>query len=300
MKFEVGIHFQQNIRDLHGKAGEVWLADLPTLIGAVCEKQNLKFISVIPNLSYHFVGLVELKETQEFAILKMAPNDEVIANEAKCLDCFSQGMVKIYTYDEEYFAIIMEKLEPGYSLKKFVVNGEDDEATRIIARTIRELQWHQTPKYSLKHVSDLMSDLAVLDNHIDKKILSKAKSLFTALTHDKSNDVILHGDLHHDNILAQGEHWKAIDPHGYIGDPVFEVSAMIVNPFDAYPTHKPLKKIIERRIKILSEELPFDVKKIQAWMFCKTVLSVAWTYHDHHKIDEGEIEIAQIIHGLQL
>ena len=292
--------FVKNISDIHGKAGESWLNNLPKLINAVCEKQNLKFISIVPNLTYHFVGLAELKETEEFAILKMAPNDEVIANEAKCLECFSQGMAKIYSYDEEFFAIIMERLEPGYSLKKFVLNGEDDEATRIIARTIRELQWHQSPQHKFKHLSELIPVLSILDNYIDKDLLYKKKKIFAELTQDKSKDVILHGDLHHDNVLAHGKHWKAIDPHGYVGDPVFEVGSMIVNPFDAYPTDKPLAKIIERRIKILSEELPFDNQKIQAWMFCKTMLSVAWTVEDHNKIDEGEVEIARIINELRV
>ena len=34
-----------------------------------------------------------------------------------------------------------------------------------------------------------------------------------------SEAVVLHGDLHHDNVLRDGDGWVVIDPHGYVGDP---------------------------------------------------------------------------------
>ena len=47
-------------------------------------------------------------------------------------------------------------------------------------------------------------------------------------------------------------------------------------------------------------ELPFAAQRIKAWAFCKTMLSVAWTYEDHGKIDEGELEIARIVDSMKL
>lgn len=37
--------------------------------------------------------------------------------------------------------------------------------------------------------------------------------------------IFLHGDLHQDNILKQGNGWLAIDPKGVIGEAEFEIAA---------------------------------------------------------------------------
>jgi streptomycin 6-kinase len=56
---------------------------------------------------------------------------------------------------------------------------------------------------------------------------AEARSLL-AQTHDVRP---LHGDLHHDNILFDGkDRWRAIDPHGLVGDPVYDVANVFGNP----------------------------------------------------------------------
>lgn len=292
--------FISNIRDIFGKFGEEGLKNISSQLSTVCEKLNLRFIEIFPNLTYHFVGLVEILANGEMAVIKMAPDNNVLEKEAHCLECFSRGSAKIYAFDEGHHTILMERLQPGNSLKSLVRNGDDELATRIIAQTILELQFQQNPKYTFKHLSELGKTLKILKNHVDNRLLSKAQTWFRELSSDRSQDVILHGDLHHDNILASGSVWKAIDPHGYVGDPTFEVGSMIFNPYDAFPEDRPLHTIIERRLKILGEELPFDPQKIQAWAFCRTMLSAAWTFEDHNKVDEGDMEIAKIIGGIKL
>jgi streptomycin 6-kinase len=140
----------------------------------------------------------------------------------------------------------------------------------------------------------------ILDGHVDNRLLSKAQSLFHDLTIDRTHDVILHGDLHHDNILASGDSWKAIDPHGYMGDPAFEVGSIIFNPYDCFPNDVLLNTLIKRRLEIMIEQLSFDKQRIKAWAFCKTILSVAWTFEDHRKIDKDEFEIARIIDSIKV
>lgn len=98
----------------------------------------------------------------------------------------------------------MGRLEPGHSLKALVQAGNDDAATRIIYHTIRELQSHQQKQAEFTHLSKLTGSLSVLKNRLDDRIFSKAESLFHELTTDRTQDVILHGDLHHDNILSSG------------------------------------------------------------------------------------------------
>jgi streptomycin 6-kinase len=287
--------FVSNIRDIYGKAGESWLKDLPTQLQQLAAKWNLRLLEAMPDLSYNFVGLAEIRSTGEIAIIKIAPVGEYIAVEARWLRCFNKGVPKLYQHDEEQHALLMERLEPGNSLKTLVRTGHDDSATRIICQTIRDLQSQQQKQFVFKHLSELSGSLSLLKGHFDGKILSKAESWFRELTTDRTQDVVLHGDLHHDNILASGTTWKAIDPHGYIGDPTFEVGMMIYNPLDCFPNDHSIAQTVKRRLKILAEELPFDSQRIKAWAFCMTVLSAAWTFEGHAKVPEFAVKIASAI-----
>jgi streptomycin 6-kinase len=81
--------------------------------------------------------------------------------------------------------------------------------------------------------------------------------LYAELLPSQEAQVVLHGDLHHYNILSSGDQWKAIDPKGVIGEPVYETGALLRNPFGLLDRPNPLK-LTERRIAILSELLGFD------------------------------------------
>lgn len=87
----------------------------------------------------------------------------------------------------------------------------------------------------------------------------------------------------------------AIDPHGYVGPAAFEVGAMVRNPYDCFPTHAPLQKIIERRLDILCEELPFLHQEIYAWCSIYTLIAAGWSWSDHGEIPQEHIQIAEIL-----
>ncbi len=287
--------FVSNIQDTYKADGSAWLKALPEIIRKLEEKRHLELISPMPYLTYHFVGSVQDIATGKQAVLKIAPNSDNISREAKWLSCFDQGVAKLYWYDENYHAYLMEQLVPGEPLK-YLVKEDDDKATRIICQLIRDLHGFQHPDFTgFKHLSELAGSLSILQGKIDPILLHKAQDLFSQLCKDKSQDVLLHGDLHHDNILSSGSEWKVIDPHGYIGDPAFASSTMIYNPGDLYPQKCSLSDTIHRRLQILCEELPYDAKRIKAWAFCMTVLSIAWSVEDHGAIPDFDLKVAQIL-----
>ncbi len=268
------------IQAAYKEQGIVWLRQLPTQLERLAKRWNFRLLKTVTNLTFSFVGIVELQENGERAILKVVPKGGRVIEEAHWLQCVKSGVPIVFQMDEEEPAVLMEYLEPGHSLKKLVQTGSDDKATRIICQMILALQSQQQKTYPFKHLSELIKDLDHLKGHIDSSILSKAQSWFQDLTIDHSNDVLLHGDLHHENILAHHDGWKVIDPHGYRGDPAAEIGAMVRNPWDCFPTEHSMPKIIERRLKILAEELPFDRERMKAWAFCMAVLSEAWHIQD--------------------
>src|SRR5690606_23152783 len=107
----------------------------------------------------------------------------------------------------------------------------------ITSSLIKNLHTASIPvNHHFLHVKDL---LQTLDNElsISKKILIKARILRDELIATSHKTVLLHGDLHHDNILKNSDGWVVIDPKGFIGDPVYEVAAFIRNPIPDLLNH---------------------------------------------------------------
>lgn len=292
--------FISTIRDIYGESGNAWLQNLPAQIDKLCSKYNFEYIEPLPHLTYNFVAEVKLPSS-EFAILKMAPVGDQIQTEAHWLNLMTKDVPEIYWYDPAFCAILLEHLIPGHSLKTCVEQGHDDMATRVICKIIRDFQLQQQTPYQFKHIRDFTSSLVNFNNAIKNKLTQKAESLFQDLIADSIKDIVLHGDLHHDNILASDKSWKVIDPHGYLGSPLFEIGAMLFNPGgDAFPCDRTIEQLIDHRLRIIFEELPFDSKEIKAWTFCRTVLSAAWTFEDHNNYAEFEMSVASAIDKVKL
>jgi len=108
--------------------------------------------------------------------------------------------------------------------------------------------------------------------------------------------VLLHGDLHHENILAATRQpWLAIDPKGIVGEPAYEVGALLRNRLDAAPDLRPLQA---RRLDQLAEALQLDRQRLLSWSVAQAVLSAWWSYEDHGRGWEPMIAYAEVLAGL--
>lgn len=65
-----------------------------------------------------------------------------------------------------------------------------------------------------------------------KSLYGEAARLADALLAEPHDVRPLHGDLHHDNIMAGPRGWLVIDPIGVVGDPGFDAANMFYNPLD--------------------------------------------------------------------
>ncbi len=289
--------FIKNIHATYGQAGKTWLSNLSDHLERLSLQWNFQLIQLVEDISYNFVAVVKLPSG--LAILKTAPAAARLIAEAEWLNAHKKSVPIIFHTDKENNAYLMEKLEPGTSLKYLVKEGNDEKATRIISQVILDLQSsdtvHQT---NYQHISEHASSFAFLRDHIDKNIIDRAESIFNDLCVDRSNDIVLHGDLHHDNILQSDTSWRVIDPHGYIGDPCAEVGPMIFNPLDSFPKNLSMQNIIETRINILTEMLPFDLERIKAWAFCLSLRSAAWDVEGFSRPNYHTIEIAKILYDM--
>ena len=108
--------------------------------------------------------------------------------------------------------------------------------------------------------------------------------------------ILLHGDLHHGNILAaKRQLWLAIDPQGIAGDPAYEMGALLRNPFPQLPPPTDLARIQTRRVEQLAEVLGFDRERIFGWGIAQAILSAWWSIEDHGQGWEHAIAYAQAL-----
>jgi streptomycin 6-kinase len=87
---------------------------------------------------------------------------------------------------------------------------------------------------------------------------------------------LLHGDLHHDNILQNGKDWLVIDSKGVIGESAYEEAAFIRNPMPELLTHDNTPNIIPNRITRRAGLLELPSQRIFDWYFVQAVLSWVW------------------------
>ncbi|UYL09066.1 aminoglycoside phosphotransferase family protein [Bdellovibrio sp. SKB1291214] len=263
--------------------GEQWLLQFPSHIQKIEALWNLEPIKPLDNLSFHFVGTSIRKSDGIEVVVKTGCDIESLDRERQWLRHFGGVAAQVIESDKALGATLMERLIPGETLKQSK-QFSDDEQTIILANMIRELNSRSIISGAFKHIAELSKDLDVLKGAVDSRMLDKAKGIISELTLDRSQDCLLHGDLHHDNVLKHKHSWKVIDPHGYVGDPTFEMAVMMYNPLDSYPVNRPLRKTLERRMEILNEHINFDMQKMKAWAFAAAMISTAWDYGDTKKL----------------
>jgi streptomycin 6-kinase len=100
-------------------------------------------------------------------------------------------------------------------------------------------------------------------------LVDEAKDITRFLIRTTQNPVLLHGDLHHYNILADGSGWKVIDPKGIVGDRSFEIVGYIRNPLEG--PHNP--EIMSARLSRFGELLGDDPYRLWGWAFAETLQS---------------------------
>jgi streptomycin 6-kinase len=114
------------------------------------------------------------------------------------------------------------------------------------------------------------------------ELVDTAERIFAEFIPSQGHRVLLHGDLHHWNILAATrEPWFALDPKGVIGEREYEVGVLLRNPDLGFLNREELKKLQARGIAILSEMLGFERKRMLGWGVAQAVLSAWWSVENH-------------------
>ncbi|HTN63751.1 MAG TPA: aminoglycoside phosphotransferase family protein [Devosia sp.] len=175
--------------------------------------------------------------------------------------------------------IFMEWLDGG-TLGDAVRAGHDDDATIAIATLVANL--HRPRSDIPEGLLELRSQFASLFKtdvrqwpHTARDLYARACGIALKLFDKPFASIPLHGDLHHDNIMASDRGWLAIDPKGLLGDPAYEFANVFRNPNGASPLVTDPRRI-NGLADVFADRLGLSRKRLLGWAAAHSALSACW------------------------
>jgi streptomycin 6-kinase len=207
------------------------------------------------------------------AMLKIAAGAE--ERDGAALMAWWSGAGAAEVLEREGDAVLLERATGPKSLAALAESGDDDEATRILCGVARGLHSPRPdpPPPTLRPLPVWFRALAPRAATYGG-ILARAAEAAASLLAAPQQGAVLHGDLHHDNVLDFGPRgWLAIDPKGLIGERGFDHANLFCNPWPA--AIAPGR--FERRLRLVSEAAGLEQARLRRWVLAYAGLSAAWT-----------------------
>ena len=170
-----------------------------------------------------------------------------------------------------------------------------DQATQIICDTIERLHG----RHNSANAKDLPNHLDAIESRRDHMLgyMQEGRVPVSSLplfqyAADLSKDLmeetkesfcLLHGDVHHGNILYDDDRgWLAIDPKGFWGPKIYEYAHIMCNPYEyqgivATPSH------MQRQSAIIHDKTGLDTALLLQFTFMHSMQCAAWCLSKKHQ-----------------
>lgn len=256
---------------------------LDETLSAALTRWSLSGAALIAETPTARVYRVEQQRREPAVLKQLKPDagDEEMRGSALLAWYAGQGAATVF--DAADGIVFMEWLD-GVTLGEAARAGRDEEATIAIASVVRELhaprEADPPPLQPLRLRANALFDMkASRWPAKGRDLLARSVGIAHMLFDKPAPSVPLHGDLHHDNIIASRRGWLAIDPKGLLGDPVYEVANVFQNPVgDGRLVFDPRR--IARLADTFSERLGYPRKRILGYAVVHTALSAIWHMQD--------------------
>jgi streptomycin 6-kinase len=267
--------------------GSEWLDRLPLLVDACARRWSLQ-IGLPFAGSYVSVVFPVEGATGDPAVLKLQFPDRESEGEAAALRAWAgNGAVRLLAHDPDRRALLIERCVPGTPL------GVRDprEALDVLIDLVRELTI--PPPSAIVELGDEAERWATsLPQHwervgrpFSRRLLDAALEAMRGLATTQGPPVLLHQDLHGDNVLrARRRPWLVIDPKPLAGERDFQ-AAPIVRSAELGSTARDAQYRLDR----LCDELELDPERAMGWTVAQTL---AWAF-EGDRVVERHVRVAE-------
>jgi streptomycin 6-kinase len=253
--------------------GRAWLNRLPDMASACIARWDL---SVGPPFLDSYVSLVLPAANQEHEnlVLKIQMPHRESDTESDALMAWNgNAAIRLIDQDSELHALLLERCVPGDHLSTAGANVGLDAMIALLPRL-----WvpagERFPSLAAevdRWVRALPAEFEEAGEPFERGLLDGAIETLTDLAASQGEQVLLHQDLHGDNVLSsQREPWLAIDPKPLVGEREFGLSPII----RSYEFGHSRADVVHR-LDRLTSELGVDRERSRLWAFGH---AVAWGF----------------------
>lgn len=200
-----------------------------------------------------------------------------------------EGAARVLAHDED--ALLMERATGPLSLAAMARNGEDDRASRILCEVAARLHSPRSrPPPAATPLDHWFRDLWPAAEQRGG-VLAAAAATARILLAEPREIAVLHGDLHHGNVLDGGPRgFLAIDPKRLVGERGYDFANLFCNPDE--PVALSAGRLA-RQADVVAEAAGIERRRLLQWILAYAGLSAAW-----HLGDGSDPHLAMAVAGM--
>jgi streptomycin 6-kinase len=258
-----------------GDDGRAWIEALPGIVAALTDRWGLTLGGSYVGGS-HALVLAAIRSDGTPAVLKVPAQDDENRAEAAALRCYDgDGAVLLYDADPATGALLLERLEPGTSLRD---HPDHDEAVDIACALLRRLRRPVPPEHPFPRVPELvrrwMEEQPAVEARRPEALRWPERDGFAsalqALVIPAGTDVLVNRDANLGNVLAaQREPWLLIDPKPLVGEPAFDGGWLLVDLLRRDPNRTAARRLAER----IGAGLEASAERVRTWALARAAQS---------------------------
>lgn len=241
-------------------------------------------------------GGVYRADSAEFGpvILKVHRNVDSLSREFRTLaEMQGKACCQVYAFDSVNGLLLEERIVPGTVLKQ-ESNWERRAASFVQVFEMIHVVPEDEAGYRsyLDWVRDACRTVSNQGNRELSEGMCRAVAIAEEMFEKYPERLLLHGDLHHENILRnESGNYSIIDPKGVVGPPIFDVPRFVLNELD--DQEDSLRKVhIDMVIETLSRLLKYPAADLYQLFFMEIMLANAWCFGDGEEIEERDVRFA--------
>jgi streptomycin 6-kinase len=254
-----------------------WRERVPELLEAAVARWGLTVGEAYPQGAAGHVVRARLADGTP-AVLKLIFPHREAEHEADALAVWDgDGAARLLAAGDEGWSIVMERCEPGDLLADSDPETALDVLVALLPRLWRNVAepFHTLADEVAVWLEEIPEAWELAERPIERGLVDETMDMLAALASSQGEQVLLHQDLHTDNVLAaEREPWLAIDPKPLRGEREFGIAPIVR---DYVLGHS--QRDVVRRLDRLTSELALDRDRARWWAIGQTV---AWMFESTH------------------
>jgi streptomycin 6-kinase len=313
MDLDVPTVLQDHAEGWLGLAGREWLRRLPDLVQRLTSLWDITLGHTFRSRGSFVASAARADGTPAVLKIPLPPGDfpypqaSSRLHEAAALRRWDgHGSIHLFERDAASNALLLEACRPGTPL---IDSTSLAAADQVVAELLPRL-WR--PVSDGSGIPTLRDLAATMHHHVtrryeeadapfERSLFERAVAVLDELAGTSAEQVLLHGDAHHNNVLAaEREPWLLTDPLPYVGEREFDaVMFLLFRKGSMSDAHEEW----DGAITDFCDQLGLDAYRVKAWTFVRLISDALGALIDGETLrdlnaHQGDLWSARLVHSL--